>query len=490
MDLTSGSLMFVVALLLITTIFIKISQGRILILPACPSPTPPVVSGLALLGLLPMLSKKGLQSTIYDLYTKLGSVFTISFFGPKLTFLIGPEVSAHFFQGLDSDISHGNLFEFTVPMFGKETGYGVDINIRNEQARFYVDALKPSMLRRHVGPMLQEVEEYFAKWGQEGVVDIKQELDQLVMFIASRCLLGKEVREKMFDEFFTLFHQIEEGVNLISFLFPYIPIPTNRRRNNARLKMLKVLSEIVRSRKSSNRSEDDTLQRLIDSKYRDGRSTTEAEVTGTIIGLIFAGKHTSSHTSTWTGACLLSDAKFLTAAIEEQRRIISKYGECIDYNALSEMVTLHSCIKETLRLHPPAPMLVRKAHKNFSVRTKEGREYVIPKGHTVASPVLVNNIIPYIYKDPEVYDPDRFSIGREEDKAGGKFSYTSFSAGRHVCTGEAYAYQQIKVIWSNLLRNFELKLVSPFPKTDWSKFLLEPHGKVMVSYKRRAILGA
>jgi sterol 14-demethylase len=105
-----------------------------------------------------MLFKKGLQSTIYDLYTKLGSVFTISFFGPKLTFLIGPEVSAHFFQGLDSDISHGNLFEFTVPMFGKETGYGVDINIRNEQARFYVDALKPSMLRRHVGPMLQEVE--------------------------------------------------------------------------------------------------------------------------------------------------------------------------------------------------------------------------------------------------------------------------------------------------------------------------------------------
>lgn len=486
MDLTSISLLFVVSLLIITAIFTKISQGRIVFHPTCTSPTPPVVSGIAL---LPMLFKKGLQATVYDLYSRLGSVFTISFLGPKLTFLIGPEVSAHFFQGLDSDISHGNLFEFTVPMFGEETGYGVDINIRNEQARFYVDALKPSMLRRHVDPMLQEVEEYFAKWGQDGIVDIKYELDQLIMFIASRCLLGKEVRESMFDEFFTLFHQIEEGVNLTSFLFPYIPIPTNRRRDKARMKMVKVLSAIVRSRKSSNRTEDDTLQRLIDSKYKDGRSTTEAEVTGTIIGLIFAGKHTSSHTSTWTGACLLNDAKFLAAAIEEQRKIINKCGEHIDYNTLSEMVTLHSCIKETLRLHPPAPMLVRKAHKHFTVRTKQGNEYVIPKGHTVASPVLVNNVLPHIYKDPELYDPERFCLGREEDKIGGKFSYTSFSAGRHVCTGEAYAYLQIKVIWSHLLRNFELEMLTPFPKTDWSKFLLEPHGKVMVSYKRRTLLG-
>jgi len=95
---------------------------------------------------------------IHEQYTKLGSVFTISFFGLKTTFLIGPEVSAHFYQGLESEISHGKILEFTVPMLGKEVGYGVDIATRTEQNRFYVDALKPSKLRCHVGPMLQEVE--------------------------------------------------------------------------------------------------------------------------------------------------------------------------------------------------------------------------------------------------------------------------------------------------------------------------------------------
>ena len=276
---------------------------------------------------------------------------------------------------------------------------------------------------------------------------------------------------------------------MISVFFPYIPIPANRRRDKARVKLTELLSKIVRSRKSSSRVEEDALQKLMDSKYKDGRSTTETEVTGLIVGLIFAGKHTSSHATTWTGACLLSHAKFLTSALVEQKEIVTKYKDRIEYDALLEMDTLHSCIKEALRMHPPAPMLVRKAHKHFTVRTKEGHEYDIPKGHTIASPIVQNNNMPHIYKDPHLYDPDRFGPARQEDVVGGKFSYTSFGGGRHVCTGQAYAYLQIKVIWSHLLNNFDLKLLSPYPKTDWNKLIPEPQGSMMVSYKRRRLLG-
>jgi sterol 14-demethylase len=100
--------------------------------------------------------------------------------------------------------------------------------------------------------------------------------------------------------------------------------------------------------------------------------------------------------------------------------------------------------------------------------------------------MAVGNSLPYIYKDPHVYDPSRFGPGREEDKVGGgKFSNTSFSAGRHACLGKDFAYMQIKVIWSHLLRNFDLELVSPFPEEECEKFIRGPRGKVMVSYRRR-----
>ena len=47
-------------------------------------------------------------------------------------------------------------------------------------------------------------------------------------------------------------------------------------------------------------------QTFIDSTYRStGRPTSEAEVTGLLIAALFAGQHTSSITSTWTGAYLM-----------------------------------------------------------------------------------------------------------------------------------------------------------------------------------------
>jgi sterol 14-demethylase len=243
----------------------------------------------------------------------------------------------------------------------------------------------------------------------------------------------------------------------------------------------------VRSRKRLNRVEEDVLQKFIDSSYKGGRGTTVEEVSGMMLGLIFAGKHTSAMTTTWTGACLLSHPKFLDASIEEQKQIISKHNGKIDYNVLSEMSTLHSCIKESARMHPALPTLVRQVKKHITVHTKEGNKYGVPGGHTLVNLIMVNGMLPHIYKDPQVYDPDRFRAGREEDKAGGKFSYTSFGGGRHACGGEAYAYMQIKIIFSHLLRNFELQLLSSFPKPDWSKFLPEPKGKIMVSYKRRRL---
>jgi sterol 14alpha-demethylase len=184
---------------------------------------------------------------------------------------------------------------------------------------------------------------------------------------------------------------------------------------------------------------------------------------------------------------LLNHPKCLAVAIKEQMKIIRRHGDYIDYDILLEMDYLHNCIKEALRMRPITPCLFRKVHKDFTVQTKEGNMYEIPKGHTLVSPIQFNSQIPCIYKNPHAYDPERFGPGREEDKVGGRFSYLAFSCGRHACLGEGYAYMQIKVIWSYLLRNFELELVSPFPEKNWTKLVMEPRGKVLVSYKRQRL---
>ncbi|CAL5028030.1 unnamed protein product [Urochloa decumbens] len=455
-------------------------------------PLPPVVSVVSLIAYLPTFLAKGLPAVIQDLHAKHGSVFTVSLFSlKKVTLLVGPDVTAHFFQGSESEIRQSDIYKVTIPVFGRGILYDVDLATRSRQISFCTDSIKPMNLRGHVDSMVHEVEEYFAQWGQHGVVDLKHEMGHLILLIANRCLLGKKFRDNRFEEVSTLLHEtFENGFHLISLFFPYLPTPRHHRRDKARALLGEMIHDAVRSRRSSGQAEDDVLQKFVDSKYINGRSMTESEIAGLLICMMFAAQHTSSSTSTWTGASLLSNdhRSYLAAAIEEQKRIIDQHGERIDWGILLEMGTLHCCIKEALRLHPPANMLIRHASKSFSVKTREGKRYEIPKGHTLATCTTVSNRLPYIYKDPNVYDPSRFGPGREEDKVGGKFSYTPFSAGRHVCLGEDFAYMQIKVIWSHLLRNFELELISPFPDEEWEKFIPGPKGKVMVSYKRRRLL--
>lgn len=74
----------------------------------------------------------------------------------------------------------------------------------------------------------------------------------------------------------------------------------------ARKELAGIFGNIIRNRKASGKSEPDMLQAFIDSKYRSlGRHTTEEECTGLLIAALFAGQHTSSITSTWTGAYLM-----------------------------------------------------------------------------------------------------------------------------------------------------------------------------------------
>uniref|UniRef100_A0A0E0KZR8 Cytochrome P450 n=1 Tax=Oryza punctata TaxID=4537 RepID=A0A0E0KZR8_ORYPU len=416
MDLTTGTIwLFLAQLFMAATILRKIAtreRPRTTSAKFSRPPPPPMTRGAPLLGLV----ANGSVAFIRDHYEKMGCVFTICLLQQKVTFLVGSEVSNHFYKGLDSEISQDEVSQFTIPTFGP----GVAVTLQDG--------------------------------GQSGTVNMKQEFEQLVTLIASRCLLGEEVRDKMFGEVSTLLRELNDGMRLITILFPRLPIPAHRRRDRARARLGKIFSDIGRSRRSNRTGgggarRDDLLQCLIDARYKDGRATTETEVAGILVAALFAGQHTSSSTSTWTGARLLTNLNHLRAAAEEQARILRRHGDRVDHAALAAMDTLQRCVKETLRLHPPAMMLLRHARRSFVVRGEDSgggeREYEVPKGHTVASPLLLHNELPQVYRDPREFDPDRFGAGREE---GGGLAYTAFGGGRHACVGEAFAYMQIKVI--------------------------------------------
>lgn len=78
----------------------------------------------------------------------------------------------------------------------------------------------------------------------------------------------------------------------------------------ARKELAGIFSKVIQGRRAAGRSEHDLLQHFMDCRYKvayGGRATTDEEISGMLIASLFAGQHTSSITSAWTGFFMLAD---------------------------------------------------------------------------------------------------------------------------------------------------------------------------------------
>lgn len=101
---------------------------------------------------------------------------------------------------------------------------------------------------------------FFERWGEEGEVDLLEQLSDLIILTASRCLMGKEVREQLFEKVSELFHLLDLGMLPISVMFPYLPIKAHRNRDYGRKELSKIFSKIINNRRASGETETDVLQ--------------------------------------------------------------------------------------------------------------------------------------------------------------------------------------------------------------------------------------
>lgn len=449
--------------------------------------------------LLPASHSQGPLTLLTEMYAKHGEVFTVPLLHKKMTFLLGPHASPHFFSATDDKMSQDEVYAFNVPTFGPGVVYDVDQKVRVEQFRFVADSLKTARLKSYVAAFQQEAEDFFGKWGESGVVDLGSELSELIILTASRTLMGREVRESMFREVASLYHDLDDGMRPLSVLFPYLPTAYHRKRDASRRALQRIFSSVIQARRASGAREDDILQALIDARYKNvygGRATTDEEITGLLIALLFAGQHTSSVTSTWTGLFLLQNAKdvrseaapgpaYLDAILQEQKDCVVAHGSELTFDVLNGMDRLHRAITEALRINPPLVLLMRYARESFDVTDSAGRTYTVPKGHMCAVSPTFGHRLQNVFRSPLDFQPERFDAPREEDKAK-PYSFIGFGGGRHGCMGSQFAYLQIKTIWSTILRNFELEIVDPFPEPDYQSMVIGPK-PCRVRYTRRKL---
>jgi sterol 14alpha-demethylase len=464
-----------------------------------PDKSPPVAHlGIPLIGSYIEFAKNPV-SFIERCTDKYGRIFTVPMLNQNLTFLIGPEVSAPFFQLGDDKMSQNEVYDFMTPVFGNGVVYSAEPKKRTQQMICAANGLRGDRLRVYVPKIEKETRNYLKeRWGESGTLNLLESLSELTILTSSRCLHGDDVRENLCAEISRVYYDLDKGITPISFFFPYAPIPAHKKRDAARAEMVKIFANVIKERRAATDGESrtDLLQLFIDFVYKeDAQNLTDDQITGLLIALLFAGQHTSSITSTWTTFFLIFNPRCLTLVLEEQERIISKLTTSnnsaadiantpLDFNIVGEMEYLTNCVKESLRMFPPLIMLMRKALDDIKT-TLNGKEYMIPKGDICFTSPAVSARLPDVFKNANDFEPERFGPERGEHNV--PFAYLGFGAGRHACIGQQFGILQVKTIMSVLLRNYEIEpMETTFPEADYTAMVVGPKNHLMVRYKKRA----
>ena len=397
--------------------------------------------------------------------------------GPKrMVLLTGPKASEAFFRARDEVLSPSEAYRMMEPVFGKDVVYDAPPAKMAEQFAMLLPCLQDRRMRSYSAVIASEVLRSIEGWGEEGVFDAYEYTRVLTNFTSSTCLLGREFREEMTEEFAQIYGDLEQGITPLAFLNAHLPIPSFRKRDRARVRLVALITRIIADRRRTRREGEDFLQILMEAKYESGEGLSEHEITGLLLAAMFAGHHTSAVTVAWMMLELTRAPALYDRVRSELFGVLGADGP-VTYASLREIPVTEGCVKETLRLHPPLFMLMRVALRDW-----EYDGYVFPRGtHLLVSPTVTHRM-PDLFRDPDRFDPDRFGRGREEDKR--PFCFQAFGGGSHKCLGNAFALLQIKTVFAILMRRYELSSFGDPLAADFHGVIIGPKQPCRVRYRR------
>ncbi|CAI0409342.1 unnamed protein product, partial [Linum tenue] len=184
-----------------------------------------------------------------------------------------------------------------------------------------------------------------------------------------------------------------------------------------------------------------------------GFTLTHVEIKAVIMDIFFGAIDTSAVTVEWAMSELMKNPEEMEKAQKEVRRVFDGKGKVVDEASLDELPYLKSIVKETFRLHPPAPLLV----------PRESRETIVINGYQIpaGTKVLINAWAigrdPTHWHEPDKFIPERF-LNNSINYEGDNFQFIPFGAGRRVCPGIKSGSLVVHLTLANLLYHFDWML--------------------------------
>ncbi|MBI1171935.1 cytochrome P450 [bacterium] len=291
----------------------------------------------------------------------------------------------------------------------------------------------------------------------DGVTEIEEQTSHAAADVIFRTLFSIPIEHQIAAATFTEFKAYQRSqpiLNLAAFLplprwFPRFHRAATKRSARAIRRLITQLTEARAAEIATGRAPDDLATKIMTTADPlTGARFATAEMVDQVAIFFLAGHETSASALAW--------ALYLLATHPEaQARVAAEAAtlpEAADFAALARLKFTRDVFRETLRLYPAVPMMVRE---NLCPEEFRGRK-VAPGAQVVLSPWHLHRH-DRIWPDPDAFDPDRWS--REENRACAREAYLPFSAGPRVCPGAGFAMVEGPLLLAMLLRAFRFEPV-------------------------------
>ncbi|GAV71740.1 p450 domain-containing protein [Cephalotus follicularis] len=314
--------------------------------------------------------------------------------------------------------------------------------------------------------------EHIKEAARDGVaVDLSAKVSSLSAGMTCRMIFGKKYLDKDLDGrgFKAV---IQEALKLLGTpnLADYFPqiasldLQGLTKRTKAVAKVLdafleKIINEHIHL-VDENRNKDfvDVLLGFMGSEeteYRIGREHIKAN----ILDMLMAATDTSATAIEWALSELMRHPKIIKKL---QKELEEKVGleRMAEESDLESLEYLHMVVKETLRLHPVAPLL---GHESLEDCTVNG--FYIPKKSRIIINLWAIGRDPCAWADAEKFFPERF-VGKDIDLNGRDFQLLPFGSGRRGCPGMHLALTIVKSVLAQLVHCFDWELPNYMSPTE------------------------
>jgi cytochrome P450 len=309
--------------------------------------------------------------------------------------------------------------------------------------------------------------------------DVAPEMMRLTLQIVGRALLSMDLtgHADVIGRNMTIANERFGDMGLAAFA-PWFPTPGNIRFRSAARTLRKIVGDIIAERRREGRDHGDLLSMLLAVRDEEtGEAMNDDQLRDELLTLILAGHETTATALCWTWYLLSQNPE------AEQKLHVEVAQVCgarpVTVSDLPNLNYPAMVIDEAMRLYPPVWAIGRQA-----IEDDEIMGYRVAKGCNVMLSQWLAHRHPAFWKNPERFEPERFSAERAATRP--RYAFFPFGGGPRMCIGNLFALTEAQIVLVTIAQKYRLRVLADHPIELHPLVTLRPRHGVKVTLEPRS----